>query len=57
MDHFTAMIVLSAAISLVFAILAKDDTRERIKYFLLSFAAFFLASLILAWGMYPFPFR
>lgn len=57
MDHFVAMVVLSAAISLVFAILAKDDTRERIKYFLLSFAAFFLASLILAWGMYPFPFR
>lgn len=56
MNHLTALIIFSAIVSLVFSILTKEDNRERVRYFLMSFAAFVLLSLVAAWIMYPFPF-
>jgi hypothetical protein len=55
-DHFLLMVVFSALVSLVFAFLAKNGARERIKYFLYLFGSFVLLSILASWIMYPFPF-
>jgi hypothetical protein len=55
-DHFLLMVVFSALVSLVFAFLAKNGARERIKYFLYLLGSFVLLSILASWIMYPFPF-
>jgi hypothetical protein len=55
-DHFLLMVIFSALVSLVFAFLAKNGTRERVKYFLYLFGSFVLLSILASWIMYPFPF-
>ena len=41
--------------SLVFAVLAKDDTREQVRFGGLLFAGFVVSAIVLSWLMYPFP--
>lgn len=54
--HFTNLVVFSALVSLVFAFIAKYETRERVRYFLFLFGSFILLSVLAGWLMYPFPF-
>ena len=55
-DHFLLMVIFSALVSLVFAFIAKNDARQRCKYFLYLFCCFVLLSVLVGWIMYPFPF-
>ena len=55
MGHISAMVIFSAAVSLVFSILTKETNPERLTYFLKLFAMFVGISLVVAWLMYPFP--
>jgi len=54
-SHLVTLLVFSALVSLVFATLLRDTTRERAKFFLGAFAAFVLSTLVIAWLTSPFP--
>ena len=42
-------------VSLVFAVIAKDDAREQLRFGGLLFAGFLASAIVLGWMMYPFP--
>jgi hypothetical protein len=47
--------VFSFFVSLVFAVLAKDDVREQVRLGAMMFAGFIASALVLGWLMYPIP--
>ena len=56
-SHFLLLVVFAFFVSLVFAVLAKDDAREQIRFGGLMFSGFLASALVLGWLMYPFPLR
>lgn len=54
-SHFLLLATFAFFVSLVFAVLAKDDTREQIRFGGLMFAGFLASAFVLGWLMYPFP--
>jgi hypothetical protein len=54
-SHLLNLVVFSALVSAVFATLLRDDTRSRLRFGLLAFAAFVGSALVVGWLMYPFP--
>lgn len=54
-SHFLLLALFSVFVSLVFAVLMRDDPREQARFgarLLLGFAA---TAVVLGWLMYPFP--
>jgi hypothetical protein len=49
------MTIFALLVSLVFAVLLKDQAREQLRFGALTFAAFMVGALALGWLMYPFP--
>ena len=54
-SHFLLLILFAFFVSLVFALLAKDDARDQLRFGGTLFAGFVLTALALGWLMYPFP--
>ena len=54
-SHLLLLVLFAFFVSLVFAVIARDDTREQIKLGGLMFAGFVASALVLGWLMYPFP--
>ncbi len=54
-SHLLLMALFAFFVSLVFAVIAKDDLREQARFGGLMFAGFILAGLAVSWLMYPFP--
>jgi hypothetical protein len=54
-SHLVILLVFSTLVSAVFATLLRNDPRERLRFGLLSFAAFVLSAIVLGWVMGPFP--
>jgi Ca2+/Na+ antiporter len=54
-SHFLLLVIFAFFVSLVFALLAKNDWREQLRFGGLLFAGFIGAATILGWLMYPFP--
>ena len=54
--HFALMLVFSILTSLVLAFIAKNGTKERVRYFLVLLGSFIVLSIVAGWLMYPFPF-
>jgi hypothetical protein len=54
-SHFSLLVVFSFFVSLIFALLSKDDPREQIRFGGLLFAGFLGTAIVLGWLMYPFP--
>jgi hypothetical protein len=54
-SHIVLLVIFAFFVSLVFALLAKDDTREQLRFGGLLFAGFVGAAIVLGWLMYPFP--
>ena len=54
-SHLFLLVLFALFVSLVFAVIAKDDAREQIKLGGLMFAGFIASALVLGWLMYPFP--
>jgi len=54
-SHLVLLILFAFFVSLVFAVLAKDDAREQLRLGGLMFAGFVISALVLGWLMYPFP--
>lgn len=53
-SHFTALVLFSFIVSVVFAILSKENLRDQLIYGAKVFCAFVGISLLLGWIMYPF---
>jgi hypothetical protein len=54
-SHFALLIVFAFFVSLIFALLAKDDGREQLRFGGVMFGGFIVAAIVLGWMMYPFP--
>jgi len=55
-SHLLLLTAFAFFVSLVFALLSKDDPKEQLRFGGLLFAGFVAAAVILGWLMYPFPF-
>jgi cytochrome bd-type quinol oxidase subunit 2 len=54
-DHFLIMTLYALLISLFFALLWRNEKRERAALFVKLFLALVVGALAVAWLMYPFP--
>lgn len=54
-SHLLLMVIFAFFVSLVFALLAKNDPRDQMRFGGLLFAGFLGAAIFLGWLMYPFP--
>jgi hypothetical protein len=54
-SHFGLMIVFALFVSLVFAVIAKDQPAEQVKLGARMFGSFVAAALVLGWVMRIFP--
>ena len=55
LTHFPALVIFSFLVSVVFGVLAKETTRERLVYGAKVFGAFVGTAVVLGWLMYFFP--
>ena len=55
-SHFVLLTLYAFFVSLVFALLSKEDVREQLRFGAMMFAGFIAAAVVLGWLMYPFPF-
>jgi hypothetical protein len=54
-SHLLLLALFAFFVSLVFALLSKDDPRDQIRFGGMLFGGFMLTALVLGWLMYPFP--
>jgi hypothetical protein len=54
-SHLVLLMLFAFFVSLVFAVIAKDETGEQLRLGGLMFAGFVVSALVLGWLMYPFP--
>jgi prepilin signal peptidase PulO-like enzyme (type II secretory pathway) len=54
-SHLLLLIVFAFFVSLIFALLTKDDVREQLRFGGLLFGGFLVGAIVLGWLMYPFP--
>ncbi len=55
-SHVALLVLFALFVSLVFAVIAKDETREQLRFGALMFGGFLASALVLGWLIYPFPF-
>ena len=54
-SHLVLLALFAFFVSLVFAVIAKDEAREQLRFGGMMFAGFLAAAIVLGWLMYPFP--
>jgi heme A synthase len=54
-SHLSLMIVFAFFVSLVFAVLLRDEPREQLRTGLMMFGAFVVVAVAMGWLMYPLP--
>ena len=54
-DHFLLMALFAFFVSVVFAVLMRDDVRAQVRLGGIMFGSFLLVALVLGWLMLPFP--
>lgn len=54
-SHFLLLVLFALLVSVVFAVLMKDEPREQIRFGGILFAGFVASAFVLGWLMYPFP--
>ena len=54
-SHLVLMAIFAFFVSLVFAVIAKDDVSDQLRFGGLMFGGFLASALVLGWLMYPFP--
>jgi heme/copper-type cytochrome/quinol oxidase subunit 4 len=55
-SHFLLMLLFAGLVALVFAVLMKDEPRDRVRFGAMVFGGFIVSAVVLGWLMYPFPF-
>jgi hypothetical protein len=54
-SHLLLLTLFAFFVSLVFAVIAKDDVGEQLHFGGLLFAGFLASAIVLGWLMYPLP--
>jgi hypothetical protein len=54
-SHLVVLVLFSALVSTVFAVLLRDSTADRLKFAGIAFAAFVVSTLVIGWLTNPFP--
>ncbi|HEY1911502.1 MAG TPA: hypothetical protein VGG73_11315 [Vicinamibacterales bacterium] len=54
-SHFLLLVLFALFVSLIFAVIAKDQAREQLQLGGLMFAGFLASAVVLGWLMLPFP--
>lgn len=54
-SHVLLLAIFAFFVSLVFALLSKDDVRDQLRFGGLLLAGFIASALVLGWLMYPVP--
>jgi hypothetical protein len=54
-SHLLLLTLFAFFVSLVFAVIAKDEAREQLRFGGVLFAGFLASAIVLGWMMYPFP--
>jgi len=54
-NHMVLMFIYAVLAALFFALLWRDERRERIRLFFVIFCALFFGGIIVGWLMFPFP--
>jgi len=54
-DHFLLLALFAFFVSVVFAVLLRDEPRAQVQLGLRMFGGFLAAAIILGWLMYPLP--
>ena len=54
-SHFVLLVLFAFFVSLVFAVIAKDEVKEQLRLGGLLFAGFVGSAIVLSWLMYPLP--
>jgi len=55
-SHIVLLALFAFFVSLIFAVIAKDDVREQLRLGGMLFAGFVGSAIVLGWLMYPLPF-
>ena len=54
-SHLLLLVLFAFFVSLVFALLSKDDVKAQLQFGALLFAGFLAAAIVVGWLIYPFP--
>jgi hypothetical protein len=54
-SHLLLMTLFAFFVSLVFAVIAKDDVREQARFGGLMFLGFIVVAIVVGWLMFPIP--
>ena len=54
-SHFLVLVLFSFFVSLVFAVLLRDEPRDQLRTGSMMFGGFVAAAIVLGWLMYPLP--
>lgn len=54
-SHFLLLVLFAFFVSLVFAVLLRDDPLGQLRFGAILFASFVVGAVVLGWLMYPFP--
>ena len=54
-DHFLLLALFAFFVSLVFAVLLRDEPRDQLRLGSMMFGGFLAAAVVLGWLMYPLP--
>jgi hypothetical protein len=54
-SHFLLMVLYAFFVSLVFAVLLREQPRDQVKTGAMMFGGFVAAAFVLGWLMFPFP--
>ena len=55
-SHFFLLVLFAFFVSLVFALISRDEVAEQLRFGGLLFAGFIVSAVVLGWLMFPFPF-
>ena len=54
-SHLLLLVLFSFFVSLVFAVIAQDDSRDQLRLGGMMFGGFLASAVVIGWLMYPFP--
>jgi hypothetical protein len=54
-SHLLLLVTFAFFVSLVFAMISKDDLPGQLRFGVMMFGGFIAVAIILGWLMYPFP--
>ena len=54
-SHFLLLAVFAFYVSLIFAVLMRDDPRQQLRFGGMLFGGFLAVAFVLGWLMYPMP--